>query len=307
MLKRLNITSFEFITQQYDHIVLGNLVLGPLQGRGRINAECSVIRPVLDSQKGVIMSQGMYPTYSDIDTYHMAAASLDTAVRNAVAAGANPDYLALLDNFCWCSSNEPERLGQLKHAAKACYDYAVAYGTPYISLDAKNPEDVLYLLGETKEELGGSEYYAMHNAIGNTVPTVDAEKNKKLYNALYSAIQQDLINSSISLTRGGLGVALAKKAIGGMLGAEIDLKKIPGEITRDDYALYSETQGRILVTVAKENKDAFEKEMRENAFAEIGKITQTPNIIIHGLKGGKIINIKLTEATEAYRETLKDY
>src|SRR6185369_6733818 len=133
MLKRLNITSFEFITQQYDHIVLGNLVLGPLQGRGRINAETSVIRPVLDSQKGVIMSHGMYPTYSDIDTYHMAAASLDTAVRNAVAAGANPDYLALLDNFCWCSSNEPERLGQLKHAAKACYDYAVIYGTPYIS------------------------------------------------------------------------------------------------------------------------------------------------------------------------------
>src|SRR6185369_15331012 len=133
MLKRLNITSFEFITQQYDHIVLGNLVLGPLQGRGRINAETSVIRPVLDSQKGVIMSHGMYPTYSDIDTYHMAAASLDTAVRNAVAAGADVDYLALLDNFCWCSSNEPESLWQLKQAVKGCYDYAVSYGTPFIS------------------------------------------------------------------------------------------------------------------------------------------------------------------------------
>ena len=90
----------------------------PLQGRGRVNADTSVIRPVLDSKKGVIMSQGLYPSYSDIDTYHMAASSIDTAIRNAVAAGADPDYLAILDNFCWCSSNDPERLGSLKKLLK---------------------------------------------------------------------------------------------------------------------------------------------------------------------------------------------
>src|SRR5262249_17510605 len=83
ILRRLNITSFEFVSQQYDHVVQAGLVLSPLQGRGRINAEASVFRPVLTSQKAVVMSQALYPNYSDIDTYHMAAASLDSAVRNA--------------------------------------------------------------------------------------------------------------------------------------------------------------------------------------------------------------------------------
>src|SRR6185437_15096282 len=119
MLSRLNITSYAFISNQYDYVVQGNSVLPPIQGRGRVNADTSVIRPVLNSQRGVILSQGFYPYYSEIDEYKMSAASIDTAVRNAVAAGANPDYLAIMDNFFWCSSTEPERLGQLKQSAKA--------------------------------------------------------------------------------------------------------------------------------------------------------------------------------------------
>ena len=103
MLSRLNITGYEFISQQYDYFVQANTVLPPLQGRGRVNGETSVIRPVLTSQRGVILSQGFYPNYSEIDAYKMGAASIDTAVRNAVAAGADPDYLAILDNFFWCS------------------------------------------------------------------------------------------------------------------------------------------------------------------------------------------------------------
>ncbi|MBI5122521.1 phosphoribosylformylglycinamidine synthase subunit PurL [Candidatus Roizmanbacteria bacterium] len=350
MLKRLNITSFEFISQQYDYIVQGGSTLEPLQGRGRINGETSVFRPVLGSNKGVIMSQGLYPNYSEIDTYHMAAASIDTAIRNAVANGANPDYLALLDNFCWCSSNEPERLYQLRQAAKACFDYAVIYGTPFISgkdsmfndfngfdedgkpikisipptllissfgvvddvtktvsLDAKNQGDLVYILGETKDELGGSEYFAMYNAIGNNVPTVNAEKNKKLYQAFFTAIQKDLIASSISITKGGLGAAVAKKAIGGNLGIEMDLNKIPGEKTRDDFILYSESQGRILVTIKPEDKPEFEKILNGNTFAEIGKITTEPSIKVKGFNGNEIINLKLETATNAYRETFKDY
>jgi phosphoribosylformylglycinamidine synthase len=263
------------------------------------------------------MSQGLYPSYSEIDPYNMAASSIDTAIRNAVAAGANPDYLSLLDNFSWCSSNDPERLYQLKVAAKACYDYAVAYEAPYVSgkdsmfndfkgfdkngtpvkisipptllistfgvidditkvvsLDAKHPDDLVYILGETHEELGGSEYFAMHQILGNRVPTVDAEKNKKLYNAFYKAVQANLIASSISIGRGGLGVALAKKAIGGMLGITISLEKLPSDVSRDDFAIYSESQGRILITIAPENQKAFEKIMQGNTFAQIGKVTK---------------------------------
>jgi phosphoribosylformylglycinamidine synthase subunit PurSL len=351
MLKRLNITSFSFITQQYDHVVQAGLVLSPLQGRGRVNADASVFRPVLTTNKGVVLSQGMYPTYSDIDTYHMAAASLDTAVRNAVAAGANPDHLAILDNFCWTDSNNPERLGQLKQAVKACFDYAVAYGTPFISgkdsmfndfkgydkdgnktmisipptllissigvvddstkvvsLDAKIPGDLVYILGDTYDELGGSEYFAMlGDKIGNEVPQVDAEKNKKLYSALYTAIDKELIASSQSVNRGGIAIALSKKAIGGMLGLAVSLKDLPGKTSSATTALFSESQGRIVVTVAPKNKDIFEKIMKGNSFAEIGKVTKEQKIIVTDSKGNQIINVKLDEATESYTETFKDY
>ena len=132
MLGRKNIASFEFISQQYDHEVQGGSVLKPLQGRGRVNADTTVVKPVLGSNRGVVISQGLNPSYGDIDTYNMAATAIDTAVRNAVVVGASPDRIALLDNFCWCSSTEPERLGQLKRAVQACYDPAVAYGTPFM-------------------------------------------------------------------------------------------------------------------------------------------------------------------------------
>ena len=356
MLSRLNITSFSFISQQFDYVVQANSVLPPLQGRGRINSDSSAIRPVLNSKKGLIMSQGLYPSYSDIDTYHMSASSIDTAIRNAVAAGANPDYLAILDNFCWCSANDPERLGTLKRAAKACYDYAVAYGTPFISgkdsmfndfkgydekgklinisipptllissigviddinklvsLDLKRPGDLIYILGETKEELGGSEYFAMQgeklgkNYIGNNVPKVDAEKNKGLYDLFFKAVQNNLLASSISIGRGGIGTALAKTSMGGKLGIQVKLKYIPGNVLRNDYILYSESQGRILVSVDPKNKNKFENSFKKVTFALIGKVTNDQIFEVIGLENKKIINLKVDDLEKSYKSTFKNY
>ncbi len=350
MLSRLNITSYEFISQQYDSIVQGNAVLGPLQGHGRVNAETSVIRPILTSQKGVILSQALYPTYSEVDPYAMSAATIDTAIRNVIAAGANPNSIALLDNFCWCSSNDPKRLWQLKEAARACYDIAISYGTPYISgkdsmfndfkgfdkngkpikisipptllissmsvinditkvvsLDAKIPGDLVYLLGETYDELDGSEYFSMKQINETTIPQVNTVKNKQTYVAFSKVIEKQLISSSISITRGGLAVALAKKALGGMLGLDVSLKNILGHVTRDDFALYSESQGRILVTIARENKEAFEKLMRNVAYKKLGKVTKEKKLIIKNLKGEEMINLDLDKAVEAYRKTFKNY
>ncbi len=315
MLKRLNIAGTEFVARQYDHEVQGSSVLKPLQGRGRINAGATVTRPVLSSQKGVVLACGLNPSYSDIDCYHMAACAVDTAVRNAAAAGADVDYLALLDNFCWSSSNKPERLYQLKMAVKACYDYAVAYGTPFISgkdsmfndfkgfdksgepvkisvpptllisaigvvpdikktvsLEAKMPGDLIYILGETKNELGGSEYYAMLGALGCNVPKVDAVKNRGMYKALYNCIQKNLVASAISVGGGGLATAICKTLAGGGLGGNINLNKLPGNAKFDFQKLFSESQGRILVTVNPKNRKNFEKLMRGNMFAKIGEI-----------------------------------
>lgn len=351
MLARQNIASYEFISKQYDHEVQGGSVLKPLQGRGRVNADTSVTRPVLSSKKGIVLSQGVNPSYTELDAYDMAACAIDTAIRNAISAGANPDHLAILDNFCWCSSRDSERLGQLKAAVQACYDYAVAYETPFISgkdsmfndfkgfdengnpvkisaqptllissigviedsskavsLDAKRRGDLVYVLGETHDELGGSEYLAMMNQRdAGSVPKVDAQKNNKLYRALADCIDNELIESSQSVHRGGLATALAKTSIGGKLGMHISLAGLPGTWTHENYALYSESAGRIIVTIDPENKLKFEKTMQDNAFSYVGMVTNTEKLIIMDRSNNDIVNANLESIAHNYKSTFKDY
>lgn len=273
LLQSGNIGSFNWISEQYDHEVQASSVVKPISGRGRINTNAQVLRPLLSSTKGVVLSTGEYPSYSDINTYHMSACSIDTAIRNAISVGASLRNLAILDNTCWCSSYDPIRLGELVDAMRACYDYAVGYGTPYISgkdsmfndfkgYDEKGnpvaisipptllistigvipdieksvtPEwkvagDLIYVLGDTNDELGASEYYKMLakndvTKIGKNVPQVDFKNNAKTYQALEKAIGKGVVASSLSITSGGLAIALAKASVGGMLGITADLKK----------------------------------------------------------------------------------
>jgi phosphoribosylformylglycinamidine synthase len=355
MAGRLNTASYEFISTQYDHEVQANSVIKPLQGRGRVNGSASVIRPVPGSAKGVVLSQALFPSYSDIDPYWMAACSIDTAVRNAVAAGGTMDRLALLDNFCWCDSNNPERLGELKEAARACYDFAVAYGTPYISgkdsmfndfrgydgdmreilisipptllissigivpdvmmcqtIDFKFPGDLVYLVGSTADELGGSEYLAYigekisgRKYIGDTVPRVDAEKNLRAYRALESAITRELVASCASVERGGLGIALAKSAMAGMLGCSLDIADISGSL-RNDTVLFSESQGRVLVSVKPGDRAAFEEALADVPCALLGKVTEAPGIEIS--RGKSVIAKTMVDALlDSYRGRFRDF
>jgi len=304
MLQRKNICSKEFISTQYDHTVQGGHVLGPVQGKGRVQATASLTKVVLDSKKGVGLSQGIFPSYSEIDPYLMAAAAIDTAIRGLIAIGVSLDNIALLDNFCWCSSDEPERLWQLKLAAKGCYDFATAFGTPFISgkdsmfndfsgfdadnhpvrisvpptllissigilddvekavsIDAKFEGDVVYVIGETFPELGGSEYFAFLGSIGNTVPKLDPRKAKSRYQRLTAAISKEIVASAYPVIHGGLAMALAKVAIAGRIGMEITL---PSGL-RPDYFLFSESLGRFVVTVSKDNRKEFEEIMGGDA------------------------------------------
>jgi phosphoribosylformylglycinamidine synthase II len=347
LLARPNIASTSFIAAQYDHEVQGTSVTKPLQGRGRVNADAGVIRPVPTSQKGVVLSHGYLPWYSDIDTYAMAAASIDTAVRNAICAGASREYLAILDNFCWSSSNTPERLYELKKSAEAVYDIATAYGTPYISgkdsmfndfrgftqkgepihvaapptllisaigvvddaqhaqtVDFKMAGDSVYLIGETHNEMGGSEYFSMLGAVGNTVPQVDVKKNARAYDALAKAMRAGLIASATPVGRGGIAAALGKAAIGGQLGAEINLKKVPGSAKLADSILFSESQGRIIVSVRPDAEGAFKKLFKNVALAKIGTVTDGSFDIT--LPNGSI-NLPLKKLTDAYRSTFKNW
>ncbi len=141
MLGRLNICSKEYVVRQYDHEVQGGSVVKPLTGITNDGpSDAGVVRPDLDSNAGVVVSNGILPRYSDIDTYHMTAASLDEALRNYVCTGGDPEHWACLDNFCWCDPVESERnpdgqykLAQLVRANKALYDCTKIYRCPLIS------------------------------------------------------------------------------------------------------------------------------------------------------------------------------
>ncbi len=134
ILSSWNVCSKEWVIRQYDHEVQGGSVIKPLVGAANDGpSDAAVIRPVLGSNRGLAIACGMNPHYGDLDPYWMAASAIDEAIRNCVAVGADPDRIAILDNFCWGNTDRPEELGKLVRAALACRDIATAYGTPFIS------------------------------------------------------------------------------------------------------------------------------------------------------------------------------
>ncbi len=129
-----NVASKEWIIRQYDHEVQGGSVIKPLVGvQNDGPSDAAVVRPLLDSRRGVVISCGMNPRYGDFDTYHMAASAIDEAMRNCVAVGADPSRVAILDNFCWGDCEKSETLGSLVRAALACHDLSLVLETPFIS------------------------------------------------------------------------------------------------------------------------------------------------------------------------------
>jgi len=236
------------------------------------------------------------------------------------------------------------KLAQLVRANRALYDYTRAYGVPCISgkdsmkndyhvgdtkisipptllfstigriadvrkavtMDAKAAADIVYVLGETFAELGGSEWYALHGCVGNNVPKVNAEKAKRLYCALSRAVEAGTVASCHDCSDGGLGVALAETAFSGGLGMRVDLARVPCKgIERDDELLFSESQSRFAVTVSPGKKESFESVMEGNVYAEIGVVLPEPLFVVTGMKGGKVIEENIYELKEAWQKTLR--
>ena len=356
MLAQLNVCSKEYVVRQYDHEVQGGSSIKPLVGAScDVHSDASVVKPLLESRAAVALSSALFPSYGDIDPYHMAGSAIDTAIRNQVVVGADPRRIALLDNFCWCSSDEPERLGQLKRCALACYDYAKAFKTPYISgkdsmfndfkgfdengrgikisvpptilissvgfvpdarkcvtLDAKAPGDYVYILGQTKNELGASEYYRLIGErenglpyIGKRVPKSDAAASRSIYLALWEAISEGLVASAGSVHLGGLGVALAKCAMGGELGLSIEMDAIPVEGVDDALTLlFSESQGRVVVTTSQKNAEGFEALLAGLPFARVGEVCAEQTLKLRGAGGRTLVEVGIGELKAAYKKTL---
>ena len=138
--------------------------------------------------------------------------------------------------------------------------------------------------------------------IGTNVTEGGWKKNKKVYQALENDIAKGLVASSISVTSGGMACALEKASVGGMLGATVSLKKLPGNFTSNDSALFSESQGRIVVSVAKKNKSAFEKIMKGISYSNIGVVSKSSKVVVTDKKGKKVIDTGVNKLKDAYHK-----
>jgi len=341
-----NVCSREWVIRQYDHEVQGGSVLKPLVGKNNDGpGDAAIIRPVRDSDMGVIISNGINPKYSDIDPYWMAASAIDEALRQIIAVGGSLERVALLDNFCWGNTNKPERMGTLVRACQACYDMSVAFGTPFISgkdslnnefhyrdttiaipdtllisamgvmkdsskavsMDFKKDDNYIYIVGNTYNELGGSEYYKSIGYLGNDAPKVYPLQAKKTMDNLSKASEKRLVKACHDLSEGGLGVAVAEMALAGNKGAKINLGKVPlGEkINRDDYILFSESNSRFLVEIAPEDVDDFEQTLNDVPFSRIGEVNSTNSLQIFGLKEEIMLKIEIEKLKQAWQKPLE--
>ncbi|MFH0897369.1 MAG: AIR synthase-related protein [Candidatus Bathyarchaeota archaeon] len=243
------------------------------------------------------------------------------------------------------------KLAQLVRACKALYDYSSVLGIPFISgkdsmkndsivdgvkisipptllvsvlakmddigkavtMDVKRPGDLVYIVGETFDELGGSEYYKLmgektrkREYIGNKVPKVNAKKAKNAYRKMSKATGRRLIHSIHTPTKGGLAVALAQSAFAGCYGMYVSLEKVPySGAQRDDAVLFSESNSRFIVTVPEEKKEKFERTMQGSTYAHIGFVIESPELRIKGLRGLDVIQTDLADLEKAWKSTLE--
>jgi phosphoribosylformylglycinamidine synthase len=359
MLARPNICSREWIYRQYDHEVQGTSVIKPLVGAGRdVNSDASVIRPVLDSPRGLAIAQALLPAYSAIDAYHMTACSIDEALRRLLAVGGTLGHVGGVDNFCWpgiqyAPETNPDgrfKAAQLVRSCRALKEMCLTYRIPLlsgkdsmyvdgnlpgrygevhrvsaletlqfttigviddvfrcVSMDCKQPEDLVYVVGVTRDELGASEYYEHLGHIGCNVPTVRPREFLKHYAALEKAVAQQLAASVHGVYRGGLAVHLALVAMGGQLGLQIDLDRVPAdEVSRSDRLLFSESAGRFVITVAPENRERFEAMFTGMPCTCVGQVTAQPMLIINGLDGRNLISMPVQGLTAAWKRPFGD-
>ena len=174
-----------------------------------------------------------------------------------------------------------------------------------VTVDVKKAGDLVYVVGMTRSELGGSEYYAHHGLVGQNVPSVDAAAGRMIYEKVSALTEAGLLRSCHDCSDGGLGVCLAESAIAGGLGLEVELKRIPEEdVDRDDYLLFGESQSRFVMTVDPEEKEQVEKMLDGIPFGLIGRVAKDDRVHIRGSDGKLIVNTTVGELKIAWKEPL---
>jgi phosphoribosylformylglycinamidine synthase len=341
LLAQVNIASKERVIRDYDHEVQGGTVVKPLCGIQHDGpSDGSAIKPLLSSTKDAfVLANGLNPEYGKLDPYQMTLLVMDEAIRNAVACGADPDRISLLDNFCWGDPNRPEIMGDLVQAAQACYDGALRYHAPFISgkdsfnneylgsdgqihaipptllisalgwlpdweqaltMDLKQAGDLLYLVGNFDPAFGGSHFNLVNP--GSAIAEgvpLCSELNPQLYRTFYRAAQQGLALACHDLSEGGLAVSIAEMSIAGRLGVHLELDALSD--VDPLRTLFGETSGCLLVEISPQNKSAFETIMETMPCRLVGSVTA--DSALHAVhKGITLMNIELADLLNAWKD-----
>ncbi len=325
------------IIREYDHEVQGNTFLKPLAGATGDAPQDGSVLGIDGSAKLVAMGLSLLPEWGKVAPYEMGVACVDETIRQLVACGADPDRIAILDNFCVGNPEDPRELGALVETVKGMADAALAFGAPFVSgkdsfynyfetdegpvsipvtllvsglgiiddraqvtgASLRRSDSTLFLVGDGSESLGGSVLARVRGLGARAVPATDCAANLARYRELYAAIAAGQILAVHDVSEGGIAVALAEMAFSMKGGIEVDL----GGDLPAVAALFNEAPGQLIVEVAPEHSDAFPVA----GARRIGRATaaHTNLRIAHG--GATVIDEPVAELKTLWKNGLTPY
>jgi phosphoribosylformylglycinamidine synthase len=330
-----NIASKEWVIRQYDHEVRASTVLKPLQGKIGLacHGDAVVLKPLESSNRCLAVTTATTPHYTAINPHLGGASAVDEMCRNLVAVGARPHSFSNCLNFG--NPEKPDRLGAFRETVRGIGEMAKELGLPTpsgnvsfynetsfapvkptpvllgvgivedlskcVTSDFKKEGSSILLIGDTRKELGGSEYYSSRSAFSPVVPSVDVQRLKRSMNGILSSIHDGLVLSCHDVAHGGLAVALAEMCLGGDMGVDSDLSGI-GDL-RSDYKLFSESNTRWLVEVDPGNEERIMSKFDDVTVIRIGSVSGSSFSL---RDNGNAIDLPLSDVRKAWTNTLYD-
>lgn len=318
MLASPNLSSKEEVYQQYDYQVQTNTIIPP-------GDDAAVLR-IRGSKKALALTTEGNGRYCFLDPWQGARIAVAEAARNLSCKGALPKAVTDCLNFGAPENSDSywQLVQTIKGLSEACRFFETPiisgnvslynenegkpiYPTPIIgmvgvvedfqnicTLEFKKENDLIFLLGESLEELGGSEYLkVIHNLISGNPPSLDLQKEKKIQSFCREMIEKGIIASAHDCSLGGLAIALAESCISSNLGAEVKIKSN----IRSDCCLFGESQSRIIVSV----DASFSGEFLETAWQRGVPIQQIGKVKGDRLKINQWIDLSVNQLKEAWR------
>ncbi|KJR98906.1 MAG: phosphoribosylformylglycinamidine synthase [Peptococcaceae bacterium BRH_c4a] len=334
-----DVCSKEPIIRMYDHGVQGSNALPPLGGMdGGAPNDAVVVAPLYGRNYGMIVSHGLNPVLNNINPYHGSLWAAAEAVSNAVAAGADPGDICLIDNFIW-PYPDSESLGALDMAVDACVDFVRATGMPFISgkdslsstyrnsddtlikippvlcisafgrikdvsrtvsTDFKKSDSYIVLVGKrVASEMAGSVYCRLAGIQGDNLPRIDLETMALVFKAIHAAVRQGLLLACHDISEGGLSAALAEMCFGGDVGCGINIENTDTPVE----LLFNETAGNFVIEVG--NPADLQDVFNGIPWRVLGKTTRSGKITVS--RGSEVLFAVDTDLLrEAWQRPMKE-